>query len=830
MGSAKNPKRTNIANAGAEDIEQALEDAVNEGTQAQLDEFSQKLDGKSVKERIDGEGPTDDNGLDPKSQAQEDTGLGDSDYWDDVVADRAEETETQYEQEIDSRAENYNEEEIEALEEGEEIDNIDTGPQGHADISESRGERTTVEMANESPDVADEVGERGEYDTIDRTEPVAKEDIEYVDDPDVGANEENTVENLLGSDRARVEGDAERLQRMIGDETVTESDFYDKPEDVFDPSEPDRGKLPESKQIEPEPIPEDEAKDDSHTGAVGEESFSNEEVTGIAFDDIEPPESGDHIDQKENEVTGAEEQADEIAARGAYDELTAEEVVDRHNKGESPFRAQQETIDAEPNQSSKRSWRGEETGSSPGRDHLNRFVPADEASTHGTQEYDPDTSQSATFHEKIARKQAEKKLENHNIPGNEKVAQDSVMDYDSNEYNDPFDAITSGETVLDETVSPADPGKEISASTVDPIGERAAESIKEAGFSRVGELSGMRKDELTQFDGVGERKAERIMQETAAGDITRRSHMLASGELAHKDFSPEDYQEIFTYSAKHGLDPEETEEILTSGDVQKEIPGPTAITNLSPGDNARKQRTNWNIDKQTATKNGTETTDTYRPTNTKQHSETPPVEVRGTVKRALEPADDNIHQSVILEDHNGNTTKFSIFGDSMNDPNAGNPNFSSTNPEDGVHQDVILEPGDEITIENPQINDYQGDWDGNTLSSVPETTIKGENGTTTVKADTHVPTGKGHTTRGGAKMSKSAEGKIDLLPGGESPDYEDKSRNLRRRERRHNERQDNNTDRGQTEGEQFSDNWYPEAAEEYQDTEDDADDAIDDLA
>ncbi|RLM94407.1 hypothetical protein D3D01_16215 [Haloarcula sp. Atlit-7R] len=146
------------------------------------------------------------------------------------------------------------------------------------------------------------------------------------------------------------------------------------------------------------------------------------------------------------------------------------------------------------------------------------------------------------------------------------------------------------------------------------------------------------------------------------------------------------------------------------------------------------------------------------------------------------------HQVARIKDHEGNLSKLTIYKDSLHQWED-DDQFASgvsdwgetTDPDTAVDPNLVLTEGDEITIRNPQVNEYGGSdddhYDGKTIATTPDTTI-----------ETDAPPRSGTDgTVAWTEPSLSGVKKKQARTG--IPDYvENKSRDIRRRERQYGQR------------------------------------------
>ncbi|WP_158589939.1 hypothetical protein, partial [Haloferax sp. Atlit-10N] len=136
-------------------------------------------------------------------------------------------------------------------------------------------------------------------------------------------------------------------------------------------------------------LPEDRELDDAFR------DLEHEEVTGIDFDNLEPPQSESVGADPEETGGGLHEGMERASANQAEAEFYAQKAVDRYNNGESPGEASKHAIERTDFQEN-RPWVGEEQGPATGEDYIYRFVEGGPGI---------DTLQSPAFQQQLAERQ-----------------------------------------------------------------------------------------------------------------------------------------------------------------------------------------------------------------------------------------------------------------------------------------------------------------------------------------------------------------------------------------------------------------------------------------
>jgi len=689
MAKQRNPNAENIDNAGQQDVEEAVEEATNPGTQASIAEFQ-----SSIEEAATEAEPNVDEG-----------------QWEEIV-DRAEETETEYEEQ-GSREDRYDGEGWEAVPEDERPSDVDIDNSEPGQGDESQGEinqSESVDLLDREQTLRDRIREGQEEATL---ENVPVEEIKQL--------QADAAQSQLGGMMAqtdRITGDP-----SAGAAVASEDHLFDDPEAAINGQE--EIPLPDDKIIDGGQGPPDDPLPDS---------VPRDEVTGIDFDELEAPESGPVADSELEDETGYHEMVERIAGQQAEMELRSRDAALRANAGEAPQRASRTAVQNTDHQE-QRPWKtpvDEDTGS----DHLYRFVQADPDNPSSAREAKTEVYQSLEVRKEIAIAQDELTEDTALSDFEDKTAVDTpAIDYDRDTYDSVYEAMANGEQVIDEDIDPAPAAKPLSADHHQSIGTTAAVNLHEAGYTHVNDLKGVTVDELTQVDGIGETKAEQIIDnEGAVAQNIRSEAARIDMELRETsgDFGQEEFEEILEYGAECGVPVSKTADILRQPNMQKEMPGPTPVSALESGDTERRRKINRNSDRKYVSGHETESGTTYRPNDSTEHGQAPPVTISATVDRVFEPDNpDEERQVVEIRDHNQNSTKLTVYRDSLNEPDdemtAGYSTYDTTHPEDGVDPNVVLAPGDEVEIVNPQINDYGGgnndQWDGPTLATTPSTTL-----------------------------------------------------------------------------------------------------------
>jgi len=712
MQKRKNTGGVNIEGAGEQSVEQALSNAENSQTQASVGEFVEEIE-EDVEEA--------------KSNVDEES-------WQELV-DEARGTETQFESEIDSRAEKYTEGGVEVVDqEGHQQYEFEDG--GHGESAQP-----------------------GDREPVQRDNPTAKEGVIETEEPEV---ETVSVAQELGTENEAVQQVfVEPAEQGANNQLRLEEHHFEDAEAVLSGNE----------EVT---LPEDRALDDAFR------DLERDEVTGIDFDNLEPPQSEGVGSDVEETGGGLHEAMENASANQAEAEFYAQKAVERYNEGESPARASKHTIDNS-NLRENRPWVGDDHGPATGEDYIYRFVEGGP----GT-----DTLQSPAFQQQLAERQ----------PGNSATV-------DNTEYNNVFESITDGNTVIDEDVEPAPVAQPLSADNHDYLGETAVENLKNAGYRKVSDFDDATVDELTDVDGVGTGKAEKIIENE--GETARKLNQTAehlNDTIESDEFDTDDYKRILEYSAEKGVPPEVAETIFFDSSVQKEIPGPTAVTDLSPGESQRRAQINKSRNRQYIDTHETSNApSSFEPTHGDYNYQAP-IEVKATVEKVHKPnnPEQGEHQVARIKDHEGNLSKLTVYKDSLHEWE-GDDNFSAgihdwgetTDPDAAVDPDLVLKEGDEVTIKNPQVNDFGGDeddhYDGKTLATTPDTTIESD---APPRSQTDGTVAWTEPSRGGAKTKQERDG---------VPDYvENMSRAMRRRERQYGKRHGQQSG-GSSDGEDLTD-------------------------
>lgn len=771
--------------AGRQSVDSALNGAENPNTQTSLKEFQDAIS-------------------DDVDEAKSDV---DSEQWEEV-AERAEEAETEYEEAVDSRADKYSDEGWEAVPEEDRQGTVD----------ESEGETTGDRFADDrddivrrdDPSIAGREQDRIESEDLEETALANQLDEEHPLNAEV---------HVTINDDARLPDDA-----SAGASLGLEEHHFDNARDAMVGHE--RAELPEDKQIsraeeDPEWDPIETARDD---------------VEGIDFDNLEPPEE-DPGEATEGEAGGGfHESMDRLVGEQAELEYNSQQMAERRNRGEAPMHACREGVERENYRD--RPWKAEDEGPATGEGYVQRFIESKGDSV--------DTVQSPAVHQAIAERQPENEIDLSKSSGKsgevgdhiserlgpeEKPSQGvdkAIMDAaesslgrspehvaeqagiggqsQGDEYDNAFDAIVNGEKLVDDDVDPApvlqkigsvDESKVIgpASTTSDQLGETAIENLHDAGYVYVRDLQDATVDDLTQVNGVGEKKAERLIENE--GKIARNLDQTAKrleDKFSHKQFGEEEYRRILTHAAKKGLPVDVGQTIFNETAVQKEIPGPTPVSDLRAGEAEGRARANKARKRKRVETHETEENTSFKPSGERYNYQAP-ITVEGVVVDTYEPRnpENGEHQVAHIVDHEGNHTKVTIYRDSIKEwddqerHNSGQFRDGETDPDTGIGPNTVLKSGDTIQIKNPQVNDYGGSsdesWDGPTLATTPDTTINSD-----------APPRRQSDGKTSAEMDSRGSATAEERRG--APDYVDgNSRSLRRRNREYEEehgKQDDN--------------------------------------
>lgn len=723
MAKQRNPNATNIDNAGEQDVESALENADNSSTQAAVADFQQSIEGAAEEARPN----------------------VDDEQWGEIVA-QARETETEFERH-GSRGDQYDNEGWDAVPEEERPPDVEvknTDSQEADTQQEDVIESDSVDFLDREQTLRNRIQEGQERATL--------ENVPY----------EQIKEHLSDAEQSQLGGMMAQADQMTGDPSAgaavaSEEHLFNDPEAALQGEE--EIALPDDKTISGgEEPPEDPLPD----------SIPKDEVTGIDVDEIEAPESNPAADSELDSESGYHEMVERIAGQQAEMELRSRDAALRADAGESPLRASREAV-RNTDYREQRPWVTTADEDS-GADHLYRFVPADPDNPSSAREAKADVYQSFEVRKEIAKAQYEEFI------GGEV---DSITDI----ISDPLESIANGEEIMIDGIDPAPAAEQISAKKHESIGETAAANLHEAGYTRISDLKDATESELAEVDGIGETKAQDILNnEGERAQKIKAEAAKVNMELRETtgDLGQEEFERIIEYGAKKGVTVDKMGDILRQPNMQKEMPGPTPVSALEAGDTEQRRKINRNSDSQYLPGHETESGTTHRPNDSTEHAKAPPVTVSATVERAFEPNNPNAERQVVeIRDHNQNVTKLTVYRDSLNEPDdemtAGYSTYDTTHPEDGVDPNVVLKPGDEVEIINPQINEYGGGnddrWDGPTLATTPSTTL--DTGGESLRPPSMGIVSRGTVTRG-------------------SPNYgdddEDKTIALKRRERKYEEK------------------------------------------
>jgi hypothetical protein len=733
MAKQRNPNAKNIDNAGQQGVEQAIEEAENSATQGSIGEFQDAIE-------------------DAVTEANPNV---DEERWDEIVG-RAQEAETEFEQR-GSRTAQYDEGGWEAVPESERPPDIEVQESESEQIDDSQeavSRSDSVDLLDREQTLRNRIREGQEEATL--------ENVPY----------EQIKEHLRDSAQSQLGGMMAQSDRITGDPSAgaavaSEEHLFDDPEAALQGEE--EIPLPDEKTIDNgEGLPDDPLPD----------SVPKDEVTGIDFDELESPEDGPIADSELDSESGFHEMAERVAGQQAELELRSREAALRADAGEAPLHASREAV----NNTDFREQRPWVTAvdENSGPDHLYRFVPADPDNPSSAREAKTEVFQSLEVRKEIAKAQDEVTEETTLSDFEDTIVVDSPsIDYDRDTYNSVYEAMADGVQVIDEDVDPAPAAEPLSAERHVSFGDRVEKSLHEAGFTHINDLKDATVDDLTEADGIGETRAKEIIDNEGALAQTIKSEAAKLNmELRDTagDFGQEEFEQIIEYGAKCGVPVDKMGNILRQPNMQKEMPGPTPVTALDSGDTERRRKINRNSDRQYLPGHETESGASHRPNDSTQHSKAPPVTISATVERCFEPHNpDEERQVVEIRDHNQNTTKLTVYRDSLNEPDdemtAGYSTYDTTHPEDGVDPNVVLKPGDEIEIINPQINDYGGEnddrWDGPTLATTPSTTL--DTGGESLRRPSEGTVGSGMVSRGTPVYD----------------DDDDKTRALKRRERQY---------------------------------------------
>ncbi|MDT3437837.1 helix-hairpin-helix domain-containing protein [Haloarcula sp. 1CSR25-25] len=697
MQKKKNAGGVNVEAAGEQSVEYALSNAENSSTQASVGEFQEEIEDDVEKAKSD---------IDEES-------------WQELV-DEARETETTYESEIGSRAEKYNENGMEV---------VDEGSSQQYDFDEGGGHRKAAQP--------------GERESVRRDKPSAKEGFIETQEPQI---ETVSVAQELGAENEAVQ------QVFVEPAEQGESNQLRLEEHHFEDAE---AFLSGNEEVS---LPEDRALDDSFR------DLERDEVTGIDFDNLEPPQSEGVGPDPEESGGGMHEGMERASANQAEAEYYAQRVVEQYNNGESPGKASKHAIENSALRED-RPWVGEDQGPATGEDYIYRFVEGGAG---------VDTLQSPAFQQQLAMRQPE-----------------NSVTVDNTEYGNVFEAITDGNKVLDDDVEPALVAQSLSADSHDYLGETAVQNLKDAGYEEVTDFADATVDDLTEVDEIGPAKAERLIEneKEAVRELNRVAEQL-NDTIESDEFDTGDYKRILEYSAEKGVPPEVAETIFFDSAVRKEIPGPTPVTDLTPGESQRRAQVNRSRNRQYVdTHETSDAPSAFEPTHGNYDYQAP-IEVKATVEKVHKPSnpDHGEHQVVRIKDHEGNLSKLTIYKDSLYEWED-DEEFTSgvhdwgetTDPDAAVDPNLVLKEGDQITIKNPQVNEFGGGdddhYDGNTLATTPDTTIKTD---APPRSGTDGTISWAEPSRGGVQKKQERNG---------VPDYvENKSRAMRRRDRQYKKR------------------------------------------
>lgn len=736
MAKKKLKNAVNIEGAGKGSVDTAMESSTGATTQTTLEEVQEA---------------TEDAVEEAKSSVDEDN-------WNEIV-ERAQETETAHEQQMESRADHFQNGGSEAL-------------PGDDEPSEGSGEPGVGGFTEDGPD----------QQTFARESPVNRADKM------VHGEEGPTEENLPRWAEERI--------REQDNFNVT-SEVYAKVKDTSPVGENwDKGvSMPlEDQHFEDAQavVNGEEAIEMPEDRLIDHEAFSdlaNDDVEGIDFDDISPPDSpegGDNLGDQAGKSSF--EMFEEMVSQQAELELLSQKAVERKAAGQELGIWSKEKI-AEKDFSADRPWKNQNQGPASGPDRIFKFV--EERSGQA------DSVQSPQFVKRLANAQPGSKTSPEIVDG-EVVYQNTAEDRaDLDENETLFGHISDGNTVFDESVEKHPGVKQLSPEDHEYLGDKSTENLRKAGFRKVTDLAGADVEDLTQVDLVGPAKAEKLLEhEGAVADRFKSQAQKLNETIPSDEFNENEYMRILEYGAEKGVSPEKTAEVLRSPAVKREIPGPTPVSELDPEfDNSRYDKSHRQF---VAGGHETEDAKSYSPNHGEYHTQEP-IKVKGVVADTYEPNNPGEQRQVVeLYDHEGNRTTFTVYKDSIHFPDSGDTTTGGWRPEEtdptsGIDSDIELTPGDKITIERPQINTYQGgnsraDFDGPALATTPSTSIEIEDGGTS-EAD--------NISRG--EPSRSAPGrdprKVD----------HDKSRALRRREQQYRKEHGTSNNREMTEDEELED-------------------------
>lgn len=742
MGKITSNSARNIDGAGAQAVQDAIENASDPGTQVSVEEFQESL----------------------ADTADDARPAVDEEDWEEVSG-RAEETETGFEKEIDSRAEKYSEQGWEAVPEE------DASGEQSAAADEADGFRPEAQPGDRDP---------------------VRRDPEYQDPDDV-------AESRFGNDEVNAAG-ASTLGETIDDNNplYAEIRFQEPGESSAGATDPGAGV---ALSLNEHHFDDAEAAlaGDETVGLPEEKELSNafeelarDDVSGIDLDSLEAPEETPGP-SPEGESGSYQATWERIGGEQAELEYYAQEATARYNAGESPAAASRHAINE--TDTRDRPWQGEDEGPATGESFVHRFVESAPSVS---------TNQAPAVHQAIAQRQPGNEIdlashirsETNSGTAGQKISE--RMDVDVGEdnhvsqglvesgsgegYSSTYEAIADGQTLIDDSVEPAPAAQELSASNHSYIGEQAVENLREAGYTRVADLADATVDDLTAVDGIGEKKATKIIDNE--GETARKLERTAQrldDQIRSDEFGASEYRRILTYAAEKGLPVEVGETIFSDPEVQKEIPGPTSVTDLRPGDG--EQRAYGNNRHKWVDTHETADNQSYNPSGDR-YSYQASVTVEATVEQTFEPEHPEYgeRQVVQITDHQGNTTKFTVYSDSVKEWDdeetsaaVGQFHDGETDPSTGIGPNVVLEPGDTISIKSPQVNDYGGGdgdpWDGPTLATTPDTTIQTD---APPRRDSEGTVAEEWQPRGAPSKETRQS----------APDYvEGDSRNLRRRKR-----------------------------------------------
>lgn len=634
----------------------------------------------------------------------------DEESWERAV-EHAKETETQFEREVDSLAEFYQSDS--------DAGSLNTTSQSSSQ-PQSSGETVTARTATRT----------GQYQTVEVGVEPTQENLSGSRISEV--NRDQQFDSVVDISQA-VEEAAEA--KKLGGGSWQEGFALALEEYNFDNP---RAVLSGDEEIT---LPEDRVLDDAFT------DLSKDDAPSIDETNLSPPSTAEHEDAPAEAGMSTTEFMQKSAAQAAEREVMAQEAVQDQSGEGTPS----DPVDGT-DSGYRDLWRNNpDAEPATGESKIYRFIP------RGTSRgQDSNVSLSRSFTERLADKQ----------PGGDTDA------FWTGEV-DKSESSGSGQNPVDHSVSPVSVARELDSDSHMYLGETAVENLKANGYRRVGDFAGATVDELQEIDGIGESKAELLIEhEGAEAQSFEETAQSLAEEIDSDEFGVEEYKRILEYGAENGVNPEETASILRDGSVRGEIPGASQpISSLSQYDNYREYEPN-SVSVETP-----EGQKVYSP-NHADHSPAADVKVEAVVADVFEPQDPaNERQVVTIFDQWGNKTKLTVYKDSVHYPDSGDTTTGwwrdeDTDPSSGIDNDVILNSGDEIVLENPQVTGYSPEqYDGPALATTPGTSIsvKSSSG-----SDGTPPVSLGPASQGAPFDSSTV------------PDYtEGRSRNLRRRERQY---------------------------------------------